>query len=167
MGMTPRLSSETLIDLFAAANALPDAEICGLLLAGEGEMISRPANNVAADPTRFFEIDPAALIAAHRAVRKGGQAIIGHYHSHPSGDPEPSRADAADAVPDGSLWLIVTRDRARLWRAVPHGGVHGRFDAVAFDCITGNRLESGVRTVSLAQNNDPLRAESWSLTFDD
>lgn len=167
MGMTPRLSSETLIDLFAAANASPDAEICGLLLGEGAQIAARPATNVAVDPSRFFEIDPATLIAAHRAARDGGPAIVGHYHSHPSGNPDPSQRDAADAAPDGSLWLILTRDRARLWRAVPQGRVHGRFDAVAFDCIAGNRLISGVRTVSLAQNIELLRAEPWSLTFDD
>ena len=160
--MTPRLSSETLIDLFIAANASPDAEICGLLLADGGEVTARAATNVAGDPACFFEIDPAVLIAAHRAARGGGPPILGHYHSHPSGDPDPSSRDAADAAPDGSLWLILTRDRARLWRAVPQGRVQGRFDAVAFDCATGNRLISGVHSVSLI-----LGAEPWSLTFDD
>lgn len=162
MGMTPRLSSETLIDLFGSVRACPDVEICGLLLAGPGAVSGRPARNVARDPSRFFEIDPAVLIAAHRAARDGGPAILGHYHSHPSGDPDPSARDAADALPDGSLWLILTRDRARLWRAVPQGRVHGRFDPVAFDCATGNRLISGVHVVSLT-----LGAEPWSLTFDD
>lgn len=162
MGMTPRLSSETLIDLFAAANASPDAEICGLLL-GEGAKITAlAATNVAADPSRFFEINPAALIAAHRATRAGGPAILGHYHSHPTGDPDPSARDAADAVPDGSLWLILTRNRARLWRAVPHGSRHGRFDAVAFECATVNRVESGVLTARLVEGS-----QAWSLTFDD
>ncbi len=162
MGMTPRLSSKTLIDLFAAANASPDAEICGLLLADGGEVVARAAANIADDPTRFFEIDPAALIAAHRAARGGGPAILGHYHSHPSGDPDPSPRDAGDAAPDGSLWLILTRDRARLWRAVPHGSLHGRFDAVAFECATVNRVESGVLTARLVRGS-----QAWSLSFDD
>ncbi len=162
MGMTPRLSSETLIDLFADANASPDAEICGLLLADDGKMVAQPARNVARDPSRFFEIDPATLIAAHRGVRDGGPAILGHYHSHPSGDPDPSKGDAADAAPDGALWLILTRDRARLWRAVPHGSRHGRFDAVAFECATVNRVESGVLTARLVRGS-----QAWSLTFDD
>jgi len=162
MGMTPRLSSKTLIDLFAAANASPDAEICGLLLAGAGAVSAQPARNVARDPSRFFEIDPAVLIAAHRAARDGGPAILGHYHSHPTGDPDPSPRDAADAAPDGSLWLILTRDRARLWRAVPHGQVHGRFDAVAFECATVNRVVPGVRCVSRVEGS-----QAWSLSFDD
>ncbi len=167
MGMTPRLSSKTLIDLFAAAEASPDMEVCGLLMGAGGEVVAHPATNVADDMATRFEIDPATLIAAHRNARDGGPPILGHYHSHPSGDPDPSTRDAADAASDGSLWLILTRDRARLWRAVPHGVVHGRFDAVAFDCVTGNRLISGVHRVSLTRNLEPVCAEAWSLTFDD
>lgn len=160
--MVPRISSSTLIELFAGVRASPHAEICGLLLAGEGGVVARPAANVARDPARFFEIDPAALIAAHRAARQGSAAVIGHYHSHPSGDPDPSPRDAADAAPDGSLWLILTCDRARLWRAVPQGERHGRFDAVAFECATVNRVVSGVQCASLVEGS-----QAWSLTFDD
>ncbi len=93
-------------------------EVCGLLLGREGAILNvRPAVNVAPDPARHFELDPAVLIAAHRAARAGGPAILGHYHSHPSGHAEPSATDAANAAPDGSLWLIVGSGAARLWVA--------------------------------------------------
>jgi len=47
-------------------------EACGLLL-GQGDAIATawPAANVAPQPERHFEIDPTALIAAHRAARAG------------------------------------------------------------------------------------------------
>lgn len=101
------------------------AEICGLLLGGAGRIDAiTAAANVAPDPARYFELDPAVLIAAHRAARAGGPGVMGHYHSHPSGDPVPSAIDAACAAPDGSLWLIVGRGVARLWVAGPgEGGV--------------------------------------------
>ena len=53
----------------AARSALPQ-EACGLLLGAGGrvERFERTAN-VAADPHRHFEIDPKALIAAHKAER--------------------------------------------------------------------------------------------------
>jgi len=73
--------------------------------------------NVAADPARRFEIDPGALFAAHRRARAGGQAVIGHYHSHPSGAAVPSARDAAQAMGDGALWLILTAREGRLWRS--------------------------------------------------
>lgn len=106
-------------------------EICGLLL-GEGGRIDRivPCANVAADPARFFEIDPAALVAAHRAARHGAGSVIGHYHSHPSGTVTPSARDAADAAADGAIWIITDGRVLAAWRATRDGAVHGRFDPV-------------------------------------
>lgn len=93
-------------------------EVCGLLL-GSGTKVEAivPAANVASDPSRHFELDPAVLIGAHRSQRSGGPDIIGHYHSHPSGVAEPSPTDRACASPDGSFWLIAAGERARLWVA--------------------------------------------------
>ncbi|MCP3731879.1 Mov34/MPN/PAD-1 family protein [Sphingomonas sp. MG17] len=117
----------------AAAEALPE-EACGLLF-GTGGHLGRASvtANVAADPRRHFEIDAAALFAALRAERGGGERLAGYWHSHPGGDADPSATDAAMAVPDGKLWLIVANETLKLWRAVENGARHGRFDPVAFD----------------------------------
>lgn len=104
-------------------------ERCGLLLGEEHIDDVRFAPNVADDPLRHFELDPTVLIAAHKAARAGGARILGHYHSHPSGKPVPSVTDARHAVADGSLWLLVARGEATLWRAVAAGSLHGRFQA--------------------------------------
>jgi proteasome lid subunit RPN8/RPN11 len=119
--------SRSLLDQILALAARESTEICGLLL-GQGICIEQivPADNVAADTTRQFEIDPAILVAAHRDARAGGLPVLGHYHSHPSGIADPSAADAAQASPDGSLWLIVGAGEARLWRS-GSDGLHGRF----------------------------------------
>lgn len=129
------LSSEVLAAVRAHAAADAPLEACGLLL-GERDRIARalPCRNVAADPGRTFEIDPAALLAAHRQARAGGPAVLGCYHSHPSGRAEPSVRDAADAAPDGRLWLILAGGEARLWRAVADGPHLGRFVPVASAC---------------------------------
>lgn len=124
--------------IVAAARACAD-EVCGLLLGdddGIGDRVGRvvACANVAAHPARRFEIDPVALIAAHRAARQGGERVIGHYHSHPGGDAMPSPRDAADAMPDGSVWIVVAGEKVTAWRAVADGAVHGRFDAV--DLVT-------------------------------
>lgn len=118
-------------ELVAIARASAE-EVCGLLL-GRGERVERalPCRNVAATPATRFEIDPAALLAAHRGTRAGGPAVLGHYHSHPSGDARPSPRDAAEAVPDGSLWLIVAGGEVTAWRAIEGGALHGRFEVVA------------------------------------
>ncbi len=119
--------ARSLLDrIIMLAAATPD-EICGLLLGGAGRIEAiAPAPNVAPDPARHFELDPAVLLAAHRQARTGGLAVIGHYHSHPSGVAMPSATDLACAAPDGSLWLIVAGTQAGLWSALPdtQGQVH-------------------------------------------
>lgn len=120
--------SRSLLDrILADADDDPGREVCGILF-GAGGVISDAlaTENVAADPARYFEIDPGPLLAAHRGARSGGPAIIGHYHSHPSGSTDPSAADAAQARPDASLWLILSNGRAALWRA-GGAGLHDRF----------------------------------------
>ena len=131
--MDVTISSTALDAILTAAAATPSVEVCGLLLgAGDAVHVALPCHNVAPDPSRWFEIDPAALFAAHRAARSGGLAVLGHYHSHPSGRPVPSPRDAAAAADDRSLWLIVADSEARLWRAIAGGPVEGRFEPVAF-----------------------------------
>jgi proteasome lid subunit RPN8/RPN11 len=121
--MTARISRAVLDAILARAAADPARECCGLLLGADGRIEAAvPAANVADDPARRFEIDPAALIAAHKAARGGAPGPLGHYHSHPSGDPVPSATDAAQAAPDGRLWLIVTPAGGHaLWRAEADG----------------------------------------------
>ncbi|MEZ5655318.1 MAG: M67 family metallopeptidase [Sphingobium sp.] len=127
--MHPRISRAALDRILSLASADPDREICGLLLDdGQGGIGAvRPAANVADDPARRFEIDPAVLIAAHRASRQGEPAVIGHYHSHPGGDTRPSACDADMAFEDGKFWLICSPGGAHaLWKT-GDGGLHGRF----------------------------------------
>ncbi len=120
--MSVTISSELLAELVAAADASPDAEICGLLLgAGKRIDVAEACANVAANPARAFEIDPVALFAAHRRARGGGLAVIGHYHSHPSGSPVPSPRDAAQAMGDGAVWIILGSGVARAWRSEEAG----------------------------------------------
>lgn len=104
-----------------AAKAHPQ-EACGLLL-GRGSRVTqiRPCTNVAPDPLRHFEVDPAALIAAFRAERAEGEQVLGYYHSHPSGDSRPSKTDAAMAAHDGRIWAICGGKTVSWWR----DGVNG------------------------------------------
>lgn len=110
-------------------------EVCGLLL-GEAEviMVAQPAANVATDAARSFELDPATLLSAHKAARAGGPAVLGHYHSHPSGLAAPSVTDAAAAYP-GAFWLIVANGRGALFEACQGGPIHGFFKPRAFELL--------------------------------
>lgn len=109
----------TLLEEAARAHPL---ECCGLLL-GQRTRIERavPTANVHPDPASHFEIEAAALIAAHKAERSGGVQLIGYYHSHPNGRAEPSPADRAQASGDGRLWAIVANDTVLVWRDTPTG----------------------------------------------
>jgi len=101
----------------AAARDCAPEECCGLLLGRDGRAEeARPAANVAAEPCRRFEIDPQALVDAHRAARGDGPEVIGYYHSHPAGPSEPSAVDRAMASADGKVWAIVGEGGVTFWR---------------------------------------------------
>jgi proteasome lid subunit RPN8/RPN11 len=117
-----------------AREALP-AECCGLLLGADAsvtEAVRTP--NVSGNPKRFT-IDPAAHIAARKAARARGLAVVGFYHSHPHSPPVPSVADLSEASYPDHLYLIVspapTRAQIRIFRFVG-----GRFVESPF--VTGS-----------------------------
>lgn len=119
--------------LEAAANAAPE-ECCGLLLGRPGHIETAvPARNVAHDRARSFEIDPAVLLRTHREARGAGQQVIGHYHSHPNGSAEPSRRDAARALENGQLWLIIAAGSVTAWQPAAEGALHNRFHPVTLE----------------------------------
>ena len=88
------------------------------------------ADNVATDPATHFEIDPTILIAAEKAARDQGAALIGYFHSHPNGLAQPSATDATMTAADGRYWVILTNETVTAWRAVVNGMLHSRFDPV-------------------------------------
>jgi len=92
-------------------------ECCGLLL-GAGNTIEQavPTANVSPTPRTHFEIDPQALVDAHRAARAGGPQVLGYYHSHPAGPSAPSATDQAQAGGDGRVWAIAGGDGITFWR---------------------------------------------------
>lgn len=114
----------------AEAVAAFPRECCGLLVGthaacgAEGEVwrvrrVVRAAN--VAERADRFEIDPQTLIDTHRACRGTEEAVIGVYHSHPTGRAEPSATDAARADDPTLAWLIVAvterpEDGAAAWR---------------------------------------------------
>lgn len=104
--------------MLAAAHQAALHEACGLLLGTVSHIQTAvPTANVAPDPARHFEIDPAALIAAHRAARDGsGGEVIGYFHSHPNGLARPSATDEASAAHDGRVWVIVAAGAITCWR---------------------------------------------------
>ena len=99
------------IEIEHAARTAYPRECCGLL---EGIRDERQAQVLALHPARNnaarndrFEIDPGDHIAALKAARSNGRAIIGCYHSHPGGTASPSPTDRAGAGEENFLWLIA------------------------------------------------------------
>ncbi|MDN3646133.1 M67 family metallopeptidase [Pontixanthobacter aestiaquae] len=120
--MTLNISSDLIEALRNEANKTHPNECCGILLGAAGEIAQiQPATNVHPTPETHFEIDPATLIAAYKIEREGGPNVIGYYHSHPKGLPEPSKTDQASAAGDDKVWAIIGCDKIRFWRDGPVG----------------------------------------------
>jgi proteasome lid subunit RPN8/RPN11 len=124
--------------LLDAVAANPDVEICGLLLGQSGPERASvealvPAENVAANPARNFEIAPATLLASHHNARGAGRRVIGHWHSHPNGRVEPSTRDAARATDNSQIWLIIAGGRIGGWMAETCAAGPATFRPVAIE----------------------------------
>lgn len=129
--MRVRIFSTAAEQIAAHARREHPREACGLLL-GSGDRIELAvaAENVADDPERAFEIEPALLLRIHREARAGGLSLLGWYHSHPNSMSAPSAEDAARAVEDGRIWLIATGEALAAYVATSGGSIAGRFSAV-------------------------------------
>ena len=133
MGMVLELTSDIIATLLAEAERAGPAECCGLLLGRERRITQvRPAANVAGDPLRQFEIDPGALLAAHREARTGGPELLGYYHSHPAGHAVPSATDCEHASGDNRAWAIVASGEVTFWRDGDSG-----FEALSYCVVDG------------------------------
>ena len=111
------VTRDVLSRLLEEARSAYPLEACGILL-GEGLHIvqAHPTRNIHPNPKTHFEIDPQALIDAQRAARRGGPQVVGYYHSHPHGPPEPSVTDREMAAGDNRVWAIVGEGRVAFWR---------------------------------------------------
>jgi len=101
-----------------AREASPD-ECCGFLLGrpgtGEVDAVVRATNRAGLTPAARraqYRIAPEDVFDAHGAAAGRGLAIVGFYHSHPSGDASPSAHDRELAWP-GAVYVIVAGARAR------------------------------------------------------
>ncbi|WP_164156349.1 Mov34/MPN/PAD-1 family protein [Sandarakinorhabdus rubra] len=132
--MSVRISSAQRQFLLDSAAANAGEEVCGLLVGTDGAVTELvPARNVARNRARSFEIDPATLLATHRTARGAGARVIGHWHSHPNGRPEPSARDAARATENGAIWLIIAGGDISAWAARAGAPGPARFEPVALE----------------------------------
>ena len=98
--------------IIAAARANFPRECCGLLEGTTHEDGWRvhaihECRNIADHPEQHFLIDPQSHIDLLRRLRGTDRSVIGCFHSHPRGRPEPSNTDLLSAIEQNFLWLIA------------------------------------------------------------
>lgn len=104
-----------------AQNAAP-REACGLLVGRPGSRMVTVTdfhlseNHSDGDTMSSFEIDPALHLRLQRDARESGQAVVGVWHSHPMGLPEPSATDQARSLEKGWIWLITGKEPGAGWQ---------------------------------------------------
>ena len=103
--MELRIPAEVVATIRAHAASSAPEECAGFLLGhpegGDRVVVgSRPARN--AEPRMRdvrYTIDPRDTLAVEREVREATDRVVGVYHSHPRGPPEPSALDRQRAWP--------------------------------------------------------------------
>ncbi|MEO5337320.1 MAG: M67 family metallopeptidase [Magnetospirillum sp. WYHS-4] len=108
------LPASVLAAIRAQAEAAYPEECCGLLV-GSVEANGRvavvrhvPSPNLAeGDRRRSFEVSPQVRFDLMRSLRATGEALVGHYHSHPDGPAAPSAADRVMVWEPELVWLVV------------------------------------------------------------
>ncbi|WP_255193195.1 desampylase [Natronobeatus ordinarius] len=136
--MAIELPAATCDAIVADAREGAPEEICGVFGGTFDDERSRvrshyPTRNAAEHPLNRYRIDPEEQLAVFERLEGRGEEIVGFYHSHPRGPPEPSETDVeAAAWPDRS-YVIVSLEPAlevRSWRWREGEGAFEREDVV-------------------------------------
>ncbi|MEP3247204.1 MAG: M67 family metallopeptidase [Sneathiella sp.] len=112
-------------------------EACALLVGSEDKMGNRTlsravlSKNIAMDPRRYFEVDPAVRIALEKELRGASDTLIGVFHTHPDGEPIPSQTDEQRIYEKQLSWLIAASNKQGIRSMEAY---HPRHDA-GFDKI--------------------------------
>jgi proteasome lid subunit RPN8/RPN11 len=95
--------------LLTLAQKSPQQEICGLIGAVDNQPLTvYPVNNIAANTTQAFEMDPREQIAAFKAIRVKGETLFAIYHSHPASPAIPSARDFTELGYPEAYQLIIS-----------------------------------------------------------
>ena len=113
--MTVQIPDPVLQQIESFARARFPEETCGLLVGHRADNVikvleARESQNIAANPRSHFEVDPGLRLRLQRELRNQCSEVVGVFHSHPSGDSEPSKADNAAIWEPDLLWLITAVD---------------------------------------------------------
>jgi proteasome lid subunit RPN8/RPN11 len=104
-----RIDQRSLSRITELVRREPDRECCGLLAGHEGIITHVfPAENVASDAARNYEVAPREIIRLLREFRAAGLEFLGIYHSHPKGENQPSARDIELAYYSEEAYFIIS-----------------------------------------------------------
>lgn len=113
--------------MFHQAQAMPEAEVCGLISAANGVVLRcYPVPNVSGDPAHLFDMDLQGQVQAMREIRERGEVLFAIYHSHPHAPPEPSARDRELTSYPEAYHLIISLNtkgvlEMRAWKPIVDG----------------------------------------------
>jgi proteasome lid subunit RPN8/RPN11 len=145
-------------------------EACGLVVQRKNKVRLIRARNIAADPNFTFDLDPEAWLDVQE-----DEAVIGIYHSHPSGIAEPSLADLSGCEASALPWHIVGHGTGAYTYVQPSGfrapytkrpyvfGVHDCYALVRdwYDWEWKIKLENFRRTDRFWERGDDLFRDNF------
>ncbi|VAW65467.1 hypothetical protein MNBD_GAMMA09-2987 [hydrothermal vent metagenome] len=95
--------------LLTLAQLTPDAEICGFISRREDQQYHvYPVDNIAADSSRLFEMEPQQQLAGFKNMREQKESLFAIFHSHPHSAAIPSEKDLNDSSYTEALNIIIS-----------------------------------------------------------
>jgi len=82
-------------------------ECCGLLIGGQNIERAVPMRSIPPAADAYY-MDPEQQIEVFTEMQAAGEQLLGIYHSHPKGPPEPSGMDMQLAFHPDALYIIVS-----------------------------------------------------------
>jgi proteasome lid subunit RPN8/RPN11 len=145
-------------DIRGHVSSVYPEEACGIAIVFKGKLKYVPCNNIAANKTQNFIMDPNSWVYAEDM---GTPVLI--VHSHPNIPPNPSQADRVSCERSGLPWLIINWPVGNTHYLEPTGYVaplEGRqFSHGILDCFT--IIQDYYKEVLGISLDTPVREENW------
>jgi len=105
------MTHPVIVQLQVLAKMSPHKEICGVIAQ---DFTIHPIKNVAKNAASCFVFDKREYFTLMNTFQKSGNKVLCIYHSHPTGDVEPSKADLEYTKRSGVPQIIVSATKHRL-----------------------------------------------------
>jgi len=103
-----RIEKKVFAEVVAHLQAVYPQEGCGLLAGLDGQVSHWYAVENSLHSPVAYQMDPAQQLQAMLAAEEQGLMLLGVYHSHPNGPPEPSQTDIEQAYYPDFVQVIVS-----------------------------------------------------------